>query len=141
LSRARTSSCRPETAEELYYNKERLLANGDRWEREIARNLVADAPYGIRAASVAHARHAPSIEPCRRSGGTGLIACPAEALGTVLLLLTPPLAVAVRLSLLGLVITENSGIRLPLETAQLFGGACPHFRRFGLSTDHVVLPD
>ena len=34
-----------ETREELYYEKERLLANGDRWEREIARNLLADAPY------------------------------------------------------------------------------------------------
>jgi NADH-quinone oxidoreductase subunit I len=28
-----------ETREELYYDKERLLDNGDRWEREIARNL------------------------------------------------------------------------------------------------------
>ena len=26
-----------ETREELYYNKEKLLANGERWEREIAR--------------------------------------------------------------------------------------------------------
>ena len=34
-----------ETREELYYDKERLLANGDRWEREIARNLALDAPY------------------------------------------------------------------------------------------------
>jgi len=34
-----------ETREELYYNKERLLANGDRWEREIAKNLELDAPY------------------------------------------------------------------------------------------------
>jgi NADH-quinone oxidoreductase subunit I len=34
-----------ETREELYYNKEKLLDNGDRWEREIARNLVLDAPY------------------------------------------------------------------------------------------------
>jgi NADH-quinone oxidoreductase subunit I len=34
-----------ETREELYYSKERLLANGDRWEREIARNLELDAPY------------------------------------------------------------------------------------------------
>ncbi|MGB8103693.1 MAG: NADH-quinone oxidoreductase subunit I, partial [Pseudolabrys sp.] len=25
--------------------KERLLANGDRWEREIAKNLALDAPY------------------------------------------------------------------------------------------------
>ena len=29
-----------ETREELYFNKERLLANGDRWEREIAANLA-----------------------------------------------------------------------------------------------------
>ena len=34
-----------ETPEELYYNKERLLANGDRWERAIARNISLDAPY------------------------------------------------------------------------------------------------
>ena len=34
-----------ETREELYYDKDRLLENGARWEREIARNLVVDAPY------------------------------------------------------------------------------------------------
>jgi len=34
-----------ETREELYYDKDKLLANGDRWEYEIARNLAADAPY------------------------------------------------------------------------------------------------
>ncbi|MGH6761480.1 MAG: NADH-quinone oxidoreductase subunit NuoI [Phyllobacterium sp.] len=34
-----------ETREELYYDKEKLLANGDRWEREIARNIQIDAPY------------------------------------------------------------------------------------------------
>jgi NADH-quinone oxidoreductase subunit I len=34
-----------ETREELYYDKERLLANGDRWERTIAQNLALDAPY------------------------------------------------------------------------------------------------
>ena len=34
-----------ETREELYYDKERLLANGDRWEREIAKMLEMDAPY------------------------------------------------------------------------------------------------
>ena len=34
-----------ETREELYYDKERLLGNGDRWERQIARNLELDAPY------------------------------------------------------------------------------------------------
>src|SRR4051812_41207263 len=34
-----------ETREELYYDKERLLANGDRWEREIAKSIALDAPY------------------------------------------------------------------------------------------------
>ena len=34
-----------ETREELYYNKEKLLANGDRWERELARNISLDAAY------------------------------------------------------------------------------------------------
>ena len=34
-----------ETREELYYSKERLLSNGDRWERQIARNLELDAKY------------------------------------------------------------------------------------------------
>jgi len=34
-----------ETREELYFDKAKLLANGDRWEREIARNLAQDAPY------------------------------------------------------------------------------------------------
>lgn len=34
-----------ETREELMYNKEKLLSNGDRWEQEIAQNLKLDAPY------------------------------------------------------------------------------------------------
>jgi len=34
-----------ETREELLYDKEKLLANGDKWERAIAANLEADAPY------------------------------------------------------------------------------------------------
>ena len=34
-----------ETREELLFNKEKLLANGDRWEREIAQNMALDAPY------------------------------------------------------------------------------------------------
>lgn len=34
-----------ETREELFYNKDKLLANGDRWEAQIAANLTADAPY------------------------------------------------------------------------------------------------
>ncbi|MCC0056935.1 MAG: NADH-quinone oxidoreductase subunit NuoI [Rhodobiaceae bacterium] len=34
-----------ETREELYYDKDRLLENGARWERAIAKNLELDAPY------------------------------------------------------------------------------------------------
>ena len=34
-----------ESREELFYTKEKLLANGERWEAEIARNLELDAPY------------------------------------------------------------------------------------------------
>ena len=34
-----------ETREELYYDKAKLLANGDRWEREIAKSIALDAPY------------------------------------------------------------------------------------------------
>ncbi|NQW09762.1 MAG: NADH-quinone oxidoreductase subunit NuoI [Alphaproteobacteria bacterium] len=34
-----------ETREELFYNKDKLLANGDRWEQEISHNLTQDAPY------------------------------------------------------------------------------------------------
>nr|WP_075996419.1 NADH-quinone oxidoreductase subunit NuoI [Salaquimonas pukyongi] len=34
-----------ETREELYYDKDRLLENGARWERELARNIKLDAPY------------------------------------------------------------------------------------------------
>jgi NADH-quinone oxidoreductase subunit I len=34
-----------ETREELYYDKARLLANGDRWEVELAKSLELDAPY------------------------------------------------------------------------------------------------
>jgi NADH-quinone oxidoreductase subunit I len=34
-----------ETREELMYDKDRLLANGDRWETELAARLAADAPY------------------------------------------------------------------------------------------------
>src|ERR1700712_1342506 len=34
-----------ETREELMYNKDKLLANGDKWERALAANLEADAPY------------------------------------------------------------------------------------------------
>jgi NADH-quinone oxidoreductase subunit I len=34
-----------ETREELFYNKQKLLENGERWEAEIATNLALDAPY------------------------------------------------------------------------------------------------
>jgi NADH-quinone oxidoreductase subunit I len=34
-----------ETREELFYNKEKLIANGDRWEAALANNIAADAPY------------------------------------------------------------------------------------------------
>jgi len=34
-----------ETREELLYNKDKLLANGDRWENEIAQRLAQEAPY------------------------------------------------------------------------------------------------
>ena len=34
-----------ENREELLYDKEKLLANGDRWETELALRLDAEAPY------------------------------------------------------------------------------------------------
>lgn len=34
-----------ETREELLYNKEKLLANGDKWEMEIAANLESEKLY------------------------------------------------------------------------------------------------
>ena len=34
-----------ETREELFYDKAKLLANGDRWERQLAANIAADAKY------------------------------------------------------------------------------------------------
>ena len=34
-----------ETREELMYDKDKLLANGDRWEAELAMRLRLDAPY------------------------------------------------------------------------------------------------
>ena len=34
-----------ETREELMYDKAKLLANGDKWERALAANLEANAPY------------------------------------------------------------------------------------------------
>ncbi len=34
-----------ETREELYYNKEKLLDNGDRWEKILASNIKTERPY------------------------------------------------------------------------------------------------
>ena len=34
-----------QTREELYYNKEKLLDNGDRWESVLAANIKSDNPY------------------------------------------------------------------------------------------------
>ena len=34
-----------ETREELYYNKEKLLDNGDRWESVLSANIKTDNPY------------------------------------------------------------------------------------------------
>jgi len=34
-----------ETREELYYNKEKLMDNGDRWEDVLAKNIRLDKPY------------------------------------------------------------------------------------------------
>ena len=34
-----------ETREELYYDKERLLSNGERWEEAISKNIELDAKY------------------------------------------------------------------------------------------------
>ena len=39
-----------ETREELYYDKERLLANGDRWEREIAEKYFAGRALSLTSA-------------------------------------------------------------------------------------------
>ena len=44
-SKVRISSSATETREELMYNKDKLLANGDRWEPELAKRLELDAPY------------------------------------------------------------------------------------------------
>ena len=34
-----------ETREELYYNKDKLLDNGDRWESVLSKNIKLDKPY------------------------------------------------------------------------------------------------
>lgn len=45
VSTASNAEYATETREELLYNKEKLLANGDKWEPEIAAAARADAPY------------------------------------------------------------------------------------------------
>ena len=45
LSVAPNAEYATETREELLYNKEKLLANGDKWEPELAAAARADAPY------------------------------------------------------------------------------------------------
>ena len=34
-----------ETREELYYNKEKLLENGDKWETSLSENIKEDSPF------------------------------------------------------------------------------------------------
>jgi len=34
-----------ETREELYYNKKKLLENGDQWETALAEKIRADSPF------------------------------------------------------------------------------------------------
>src|SRR5690606_7917171 len=46
-----------EPREELMYDKNRLLANGDRWEREIAKNTALDAPYRQQAPNEGRTRN------------------------------------------------------------------------------------
>ncbi len=43
-----------ETREELYYDKAKLLANGDRWEREIAQNISIDVRRTGRRSMILH---------------------------------------------------------------------------------------
>ena len=75
-----------ETREELYYDKERLLANGDRWEREIAKQPRTRRALSLRrrrdSACESHGASAPTAAgvmrteldeppwPCRRSPST-----------------------------------------------------------------------
>ena len=41
-----------ETREELFYDKDRLLENGARWEREIARNMATGRALSVRRRSI-----------------------------------------------------------------------------------------
>lgn len=44
ISRTKCGVC-DRDEEELLYNKEKLLANGDKWEPELSAIARADAPY------------------------------------------------------------------------------------------------
>ena len=44
-SRFQILNLQQKTREELYYNKEKLLENGDRWEQILAENIKADSPH------------------------------------------------------------------------------------------------
>ena len=62
-----------DTREELFYDKAKLLANGDRWEREIAKALEMDAPYSARRPS--------RRGPWRREHGAGRRQSSGDAVG------------------------------------------------------------
>ena len=56
-----------ETREELLYNKEKLLANGDRAEAEIAANLQGELPITqlrMNQSDSSHSRPCVSVTPC-----------------------------------------------------------------------------
>lgn len=44
-ARARSFEYATGTREELLYDKQKLLANGDRWEAELDKNLRSEAMY------------------------------------------------------------------------------------------------
>jgi ferredoxin len=57
-----------ETREELYYDKEKLLANGDRWEREIAKSLDGRPTAKTRGRRTIGARRQFGRHPGPRAG-------------------------------------------------------------------------
>ena len=42
--------------EELFYNKDKLLENGDRWEAQLARTLQPSAPYRLKSTAISQGR-------------------------------------------------------------------------------------
>jgi NADH-quinone oxidoreductase subunit I len=61
-----------ETREELFYNKQKLLENGDRWEATLAANIAADAPYREKPSGLKGRRfpHQGSADPKRHTART-----------------------------------------------------------------------